>query len=95
MITLAPPRRLERPTNGLGRRSLFEAFHEVESLRGLIVDLSQQAVQAIEAIRAGGPQAWPAVERVLVAMVDAAEAIQDHFSETTENEGLARNGRGW
>jgi len=75
----APPRRLERPTNGLGRRSYAEAIREVERLRGLILDSSRLAGAALEALGKDKVHGW--VEAIRLLGQIAATAADAHTAE--------------
>jgi len=65
---VAPPRRLERPTNGLGKRSYSELVREVEQLRVEMLVSSRLALEALESIGQNRETGWAVAVRALVAV---------------------------
>jgi hypothetical protein len=67
-MILAPPRRLERPTNGLGKRCYSELVREVKRLRGEMLVSSRLALEALESIGQNRETGWAVAVRALVAV---------------------------
>lgn len=63
--TLAPPRRLERPTNGLGNRSTTESSAELDHCRSVILESSREAAAALEVLGSDKNRGWREAIRVL------------------------------
>jgi len=69
---LGTPRRLERPTNGLGRRYYAEWVREGERLRGEMLVNSRLAVEAPEAIGEDRETGWAVAVRALATIARRA-----------------------
>lgn len=72
----APPARIGRATFGLGRRCDPELLREVKWLRGLIVDSSRLAAEALGAIERDAAHGWTEAIRKLGSIVAKATELE-------------------
>jgi hypothetical protein len=79
---VAPPRRLVRPTNGLGKPPYSELVREVERLRGEMLVSSRLALEALEAIGQCRETGWAVAVRALAAIAKGGSELADDGVES-------------